>query len=88
MKARGYRARARERPSILPLTSPSARWTRDARDHAGRLLADHAGAKLVIFVTQRAEAVFLADRIIVMSAHPGRIMTDIPVRLASGIVRP
>jgi ABC-type nitrate/sulfonate/bicarbonate transport system ATPase subunit len=49
-----------------------------------RLLAEvwHTTRKTVIYVTHNvAEAVFLADRVLVMTAHPGTVKSDMPIRL-------
>jgi len=54
------------------------------RDDMQRLLADvwRETRKTVIYVTHNvAEAVYLADRVIVMSPHPGTVTADIRIEL-------
>jgi ABC-type nitrate/sulfonate/bicarbonate transport system ATPase subunit len=54
------------------------------RDEMQRLLAEvwRTTRKTVIYVTHNvAEAVFLADRVMVMTPHPGTIKTEVPIRL-------
>jgi ABC-type nitrate/sulfonate/bicarbonate transport system ATPase subunit len=54
------------------------------RDDMQRLLADvwRATRKTVIYVTHNvAEAIYLADRVVVMTAHPGTVKIEVPVRL-------
>jgi ABC-type nitrate/sulfonate/bicarbonate transport system ATPase subunit len=37
----------------------------------------------VVYVTHNvAEAVYLADRVVVMTPHPGMVKTQVPIRLA------
>jgi ABC-type nitrate/sulfonate/bicarbonate transport system ATPase subunit len=85
MKQRVAIARAlANRPSILLLDEPFGALDAMTRETMqDELLAlTMQEPKLIVFVTHSAiEALFLADRIIVMSARPGRILADIPVTL-------
>src|SRR6478672_11948790 len=71
-------------PSVLLMDEPFAALDALTRDEMQRLLADvwRETRKTVIYVTHNvAEAVFLADRVIVMSAHPGTIKAEIRIPL-------
>src|SRR6187455_1049404 len=71
-------------PAVLLMDEPFAALDALTRDDMQRLLAEvwRETRKTVIYVTHNvAEAVYLADRVIVMTPHPGTVKYDIPVRL-------
>lgn len=71
--------------SILLMDEPFASLDAQTREvmQAELLRIWNAAKKTVVFVThQIEEAVYLSDRVIVMSARPGRILADIRVDLA------
>jgi len=71
-------------PAVLLMDEPFAALDALTRDDMQRLLADvwRETRKTVIYVTHNvAEAVFLADRVIVMTPHPGRVKTDLKISL-------
>src|SRR5512144_2142417 len=71
-------------PSVLLMDEPFAALDALTRDDMQRLLADvwRETRKTVIYVTHNvAEAVYLADRVVVMSAHPGKVKVEVPIRL-------
>jgi NitT/TauT family transport system ATP-binding protein len=72
-------------PSVLLMDEPFAALDALTRDDMQRLLAEvwRETRKTVVYVTHNvAEAVYLADRVLIMTPHPGTLKLDLPITLA------
>ncbi len=71
-------------PSVLLMDEPFAALDALTRDDMQRLLSEvwRATRKTVVYVTHNvAEAVYLADRVVVMTQHPGTVKAQVAIRL-------
>jgi NitT/TauT family transport system ATP-binding protein len=71
-------------PEILLMDEPFAALDAQTRElmQLELLRIWNAANKTVLFIThQIEEAVYLSDRVVVMSKRPGRILDDIPIRI-------
>ncbi len=71
-------------PAVLLMDEPFAALDALTRDEMQRLLVDvwRETRKTIVYVTHNvAEAVYLADRIVVLTPHPGTVRAEIKVTL-------
>jgi NitT/TauT family transport system ATP-binding protein len=71
-------------PSVLLMDEPFAALDALTRDDMLRLVSDvwRETRKTVVYVTHNvAEAVYLADRVVVMTPHPGTVKIELPIGL-------
>jgi NitT/TauT family transport system ATP-binding protein len=71
-------------PAVLLMDEPFAALDALTRDDMQRLLAEvwRETKKTVVYVTHNvSEAVYLADRVIVMTPHPGTVKTEVQIDL-------
>jgi len=72
-------------PAVLLMDEPFAALDALTRDEMQRLLVDvwRETRKTIVYVTHNvAEAVYLADRIVVLTPHPGTVKAEVKVTLS------